>query len=231
MENASKALIMAGSILLAILVVSLLVFGYSQISEWQQTESDSDTNTKLLEYMQKFEQFNRNASNPIYGSEFLSLVNLQEDYEREKVKGYTPVTITVNITKPITYGEYFNVSGSLDLKNDVAPIVDAIESRIADYDKPNKDYNNKSVKYYAYKTAREIAQDFGMNVAWNDDIGTIEYNLSQYNKTKKLMEEVQEFTNIDAEYKEFKTGKRFYCSNVTYNDGNGRIETMTFQDI
>ena len=45
------------------------------------------------------------------------------------------------------------------------------------------------------------------------------------------MEEVQEFTNIDAEYKEFKTGKRFYCSNVTYNDGNGRIETMTFQDI
>lgn len=237
MENASKALIMAGSILLAILVVSLLVFGYSQISEWQQTESDSDTNTKLLEYMQKFEQFNRNASNPIYGSEFLSLVNLQEDYEREKVKGYTPVTITVNITKPITYGEYFNVSGSLDLKNDVAPIVDAIESRIADYDKPNKDYNNKSVKYYSGRTNREIARDFKDELEDNGYVingSTPSYEvdniLRSFSETAPLMTEIDEYKLLDAEYVEFQK-KYFYCESIEYNDQNSRIEKMVIHEV
>ena len=59
MENASKALIMAGSILIAIMVISLLVYEYNQISNLEQTKANVEKNTKTVEYMIKFEQYNR----------------------------------------------------------------------------------------------------------------------------------------------------------------------------
>ena len=42
MENASKALIMAGGILITILVVSLLVLFWNQVSDYKKTSSDAE---------------------------------------------------------------------------------------------------------------------------------------------------------------------------------------------
>ena len=41
MENASKALIMAGSVLMAILVIGLLVFGYQSLSALEQSKENA----------------------------------------------------------------------------------------------------------------------------------------------------------------------------------------------
>ena len=104
MENASKALIMAGSVLLAIMIIGLLVFGYNQISETEQIKSDSENIDKLAEYMARFEQFNRDKSNALYGSELLSLANLQEDYNESNLRideGYDKIEIKVEITKSL----------------------------------------------------------------------------------------------------------------------------------
>ena len=49
MENASKALIMAGSVLLGILIIALLIFGYRNISNLEQTRENADSNDKMLE--------------------------------------------------------------------------------------------------------------------------------------------------------------------------------------
>lgn len=102
MENASKALIMAGSILLSVLVIALLVYGYTNLSALEQTKQDTQDNIELSEYMARFEQFNRT----LYGSELLSLGNLQEDYNTairryggENQDGYQSVSITVIIKK------------------------------------------------------------------------------------------------------------------------------------
>lgn len=64
MENASKALIMAGSVLLSVMVIGLLVFGYTQISNLEQTRSDTEANSKIDAYMQQIENFNRGRNNP-----------------------------------------------------------------------------------------------------------------------------------------------------------------------
>lgn len=42
MENASKALIMAGGILIALLVIGALVLMFNQLSYYQRTETDSE---------------------------------------------------------------------------------------------------------------------------------------------------------------------------------------------
>ena len=42
MENASKALIIAGGMLIAMMIVGLLVFGYNQIRQSRQSDVQSE---------------------------------------------------------------------------------------------------------------------------------------------------------------------------------------------
>ena len=55
MENASKALIIAGSVLLAMLVIGTLIFMFSTLSNLKQTEADVATAEKLAEYNKQIE--------------------------------------------------------------------------------------------------------------------------------------------------------------------------------
>ena len=62
MENASKALIMAGSVLLALLVIGTLVFMFHSLSNLKAEEATSEEVIKLVEYNKKIETFDRARS-------------------------------------------------------------------------------------------------------------------------------------------------------------------------
>lgn len=229
MENASKALIMAGSVLLAILVISMLVYGYRQISDLEQSRADTDEEIKITEYMRRFEQFNRT----LYGSELLSLANLQEDYNasdaREDV-GYDRINIIVEIKNAIVGSKYFTV-GRHTIEA-IASDRDSIENELATYEQNERKYNNRSVKYYSQKRMREIAVDFGMNPPSDMADYDIQTNyLARNSTTSALLEEIQEYTNLTSIYNEFRTGKQFRCRSVSYNENNGRINAMYFEEM
>lgn len=227
MENASKALIMAGSVLMAILVIGLLVFGYQQISSLQQTKTDAEENDKLARYMNQFEQFNRT----VYGSELLSLANLQEDYNTSDARedsGYDKVEITVTIKNPIADTKYFQPKGEQDISEIVQDAENLLKER-EKYEKPQRRYNNKSVRYYATKREREIAIDFGMNPPSNYTSYQISSEYLERNQTTiDLLAEIQEYTRLNSTYTEFRTGKQFNCTEVGYNNQNGRLNKMVF---
>ena len=44
MENASKALLMAGSVLIALMIVGLLVFMFSNLSNYQSSDTENKGN-------------------------------------------------------------------------------------------------------------------------------------------------------------------------------------------
>lgn len=235
MENASKALIMAGSMLMAILVIGLLILGYQQISDFEQTKSDVEDSEKMSEYMRKFEQFNRGKDNPFYGSELLSLANLQEDYNktqgRENITGYKPIKMNVVITKKISQAEYFcKTTGNFSMDK-IVQSKSGMESKLDEYEKRNSKYNNKSVKYYSTKTNREIAEDFKIDIPSFELDYDIPVKYFTSGNVKELIEDIEHYRTLNTEYTEFKTGKRFYCSNVKYDKNNGRIEEMTFTEI
>lgn len=236
MENASKALIMAGSILMAILVIGILVFGYNQISHVEQTKEDSEQIDKMTEYMMRFEQFNRGRDNALYGSELLSLANLQEDYNESDARedvGYDKIDITVKINKPL---ENYLEEGSYDISKllDVtATILDEIDKYENIKNPSCIKHNGKTVKYYSSKSYREIAKEFGLEEIpsnWgNDMISSFLYSNST---TKKLLDDITEYKNLkNTLYNEFRTGKKFYCSEVKYNKYNGRLKEMIFEEI
>ena len=173
-------------------------------------------------------QFNRT----LYGSELLSLANLQEDYNRSYdvlYEGYDRIEITV-VTKGIVNSDYF-IEGTYNLDN-LASDQDKIENAISKYEKSQKKYNNKSVKYYSSKRNREIAIDFGMNPPSAMPDYDIQSNYLERNSvTKALLKEIQEYKDLTTIYNEFRTGKRFKCTNVIYNNQNGRISSMYFEEL
>lgn len=93
MENASKALIMAGSVLLSLLIITTLVFMFGKLGDLKNSEASTEEVKKLAEYNRQIETFDR----ALYGSELLSLANLIDDYNKRQadLKGYNAIVLQV----------------------------------------------------------------------------------------------------------------------------------------
>lgn len=102
MENASKALIMAGGMLLAILIVSLLVYAWSLFSKYQSSQDDLTDIEDTAKFNEQFTNYQRDN---VKGYDILSLANKVTDYNYRKSKSnntndenYVPVTIEIRLT-------------------------------------------------------------------------------------------------------------------------------------
>lgn len=61
MENASKALLIAGGVLIAILIVSVLVVTLNIVNSNQRTREKALATEQLAEFNQKYEAYNKKA--------------------------------------------------------------------------------------------------------------------------------------------------------------------------
>ena len=99
MENASKALIMGSSILIAIIVISLLVAFFANLSNLKQIEEDNDRISKEVDFNKQYDAYLRD----LYGSELLSLANKIHDYNQKEAdeKGYQEIKLIFTVKKDI----------------------------------------------------------------------------------------------------------------------------------
>ena len=109
MENATKALLIAGGVLLAMLLIAVLIFAWGQFSEYYN-------NTQSLADIDDITNFNMQFTNyegrDVYGYELISLANLVADYNfryssysanpadandrsAQNDKYYTPITMKI----------------------------------------------------------------------------------------------------------------------------------------
>lgn len=234
MENASKALIMAGSILIAMMIVGALVFGYQNLSDLEQVKSDAERAEKASTYMKELEEYNRET---LYGSEVLSLANFIDHYNKvyKEEEGYVKVKISVNIKTEITKegssGYYIQV-GRNTIEQITKGIRENLEGDINEYEikyyEPYKDIK-KTVKDFSQMTNRKLADTLG--VTYPD--GTPEYDIEEIirtssSKNKKLLEEISKYKNLKSKYTQFKETK-FERNKVEY-DSLGRIIEMEFEE-
>ena len=98
MENASKALIIAGGMLIAMMIVGLLVFGYNQIRQSRQSNVQSEELQQIAEFNQKLESYNKTA---VRGYQMISLANLAQDFNNRysEDSGYEPIDVIVKMQK------------------------------------------------------------------------------------------------------------------------------------
>ncbi len=111
MENASKALLMAGGVLMAILVISMLVLMFSDLTNFFSEGSQSNKEAQIVKFNLEYESYNRED---VRGTEILSLLakvqdynEYQSDYEGIEA-GYSPITVSIkkiDVEKDIKYGD------------------------------------------------------------------------------------------------------------------------------
>lgn len=104
MENASKALLIAGSVLLTMIIVGLVVFAWGKFSDFYNKNDDLSE----IEDISKFNlQFTNYDGRDVYGYELISLANKVADYnfKHSNAQGaqndekYNPITMSFSMTQ------------------------------------------------------------------------------------------------------------------------------------
>ncbi len=104
MENASKALIIAGGILIAILIIGMLVITMNSISDYQESGDRKQKEEQIVKYNKQFEAYSRNI---MRGSDIISVIykvinnNLvygDDNFIKLSIKYYDDSRATKNIT-------------------------------------------------------------------------------------------------------------------------------------
>ncbi len=100
MENASKALIIAGSILISILVISLLVMFYNNIKDLMGTENNVDISEQATEFNKQYDVYYRDN---LYGSDVLSIANKVNDYNirQAEEQGYKKIEMVITFASDL----------------------------------------------------------------------------------------------------------------------------------
>lgn len=113
MENASKALLIAGGVLIALLVLGALLLMFNQLSGYQKSNVNIEKDTQLAAFNDQFAQY---ARNDLKGNDLISLVNKVVDYNK-KTSGAGTIDYDKKITVSIELGQAFvnkfGVSGHL----------------------------------------------------------------------------------------------------------------------
>lgn len=211
MENMIKALEIAASVLIGVLILSLLVFGYNQIREQKNIEQKNEKASQLSKFNINFESY---AKDTVYGSEILSLANEVINYnERKAVDGYQEIELEVKISTGVLNGQYL-VAGTYSatsLDQQYKKLVKKIkEADITVF--------GKSISYWSKLSDKETEK----TVKARSDFSESEYTKLKTNRTtyKKYVEEQTDFAR-----------KTFKYDDVTeYDSGNGRIIKIMFKD-
>lgn len=103
MENASKALLMAGGMLIALLVIGALVLMFNQIGDYEKGNQGIKKTSEIAEFNMEFERYLDDKG--ITGADVISLVNKVNDYNNKAKKGGINNSIDYNIKMSITISD------------------------------------------------------------------------------------------------------------------------------
>lgn len=102
MENASKALLMAGGMLMAMMVIALLLVMFNSISNYFNGDIQAQREAQIVKFNLEYESYNRDD---VRGTEILSLLAKANDYNTKQsdyegtAAGYNPITVEINLNK------------------------------------------------------------------------------------------------------------------------------------
>lgn len=251
MENASKALLIAGGMMLAMLVVSLLIYGWSSYSDYNIHKDELKDIEDLAKFNEQFENYNRQD---LMGYELISLANKIVDYnERHSLEGkndekYTPIKLVINLGADVSAFAFEVNNNKLFSNNkkeyEQSKTVNEIESFIKTAMQIENLYGNSdraaklakninsltpSSSYYDYYRNQGLDEDQIKDkvlATYNQIMGTDEKN---YDNISNLLggpdgDKIRQY----YEFYQFKKAE-FKCTEVKNDPSSGRISYMRFE--
>lgn len=217
MENATKALEMAGSVLIGLLILGCLVFAYNQLAAVKQDEETSKRIQQASDFNKDYLAYDRDN---LYGSDIFSIANLIINYNKKEHdnKDYTEITISVKIKSKIRDAKYFDKgAGETYNANQIASAYKALSDKITNVGKTP--YFKKVVSYWAnYGTSTRLENQINQEIKNPNE-----------NMIANLKADIQEYNDLVSEQKDM-VRKTFKCSKVEYDQNTGRVIKMEFEE-
>ncbi|MFR7634568.1 MAG: hypothetical protein ACLU07_02705 [Lachnospirales bacterium] len=223
MENASRALVIAGGVLLSLIIIGVVMFAYRGITSLQKEKDISLSNEQVSKINEQIEKYTKKSV--IYGSEVLSICNAIEDYSRKypESEGYPKITAIIKIKADgkndveLFFKDEYNdeqYNSTQRLKGDYDS---AIETR-DDKGKISMS-NGKTIEelYNFLKTDSQKLDSYYDLYGLNDG----EYNVEEI---LQFLEEYEKYKNCINTFRE----KRFKAS-VEYSNTTGIIKKIEIQ--
>lgn len=218
MENATKALEMAGSVLIGILILGCLVFTYTKISETKKDEQVSERVKQASDFNKDYVVFDRDN---LYGSDMFSVANQIDNYniKESDTKYYGKIEIKVNVSTQIRGARFFtktnyNVESLNKAYKDLTNAIKDI----------NTEYFGKKVSYWSnYGTSSRLESQL------LQELGQNKYNTISEAKKNELKNAITDYKDYLGEQKDM-ARKTFKCIKIEYYDDTGRVKYMEFSE-
>lgn len=241
MENASKALMMAGSVLLTILVLGMIMLLFTQIREAPRAQEEALEQAQITKFNRDYESYDKKR---MYGVDVLTVLNkaiannksyanvINDKYYIGEGNYYIDVEITL-LTPIISFADKYidakwteqsggTIKGKIDGKGEVKEIQ---LGTVLKANTPISLLKYGSSEVFLNKDIADFLRgDFTreLGVAANTDTVKIsigEKDLDDYN-----------YALIHSGFIEFKR-KYFECTGVEYNKATSRVSKLIFREI
>ena len=250
MENASKALLIAASLLAGVMLLALAYGYWGKMSGYFTERSDANRLQQLIKYNNKFENYNNET---IRGNELISIMNMIIDYNNYQsgIEGYDRIEIEIELNQLweedlIVYdvGESLfivNPNNKITNKDEDGDIKKISELSARLLSEGQETYN------LPWLTETKL-QKLSANIEWiADDQGKTGKVLEDYQNNRKIKlkeilgrkveeDEIENIKEVTCLYNQLTLFKRamFECTDVLYQkDGeeieNGRVKKMIFK--
>ena len=210
MENASKALTIAGGVLIAFMLAVLVYYVFTQWGESQKMKQEDVDTVKIEEFNKSYLSYEK----VLYGSELLGLVNKMSDYNiSDDVRYNSYGTMDLKVEIKLLSGStdnLFNRTGTYSLSTIKRTIDDVMRDTVEKY----KGKVSDSQWEFLAKSSNNSEQSF-------DNLCN-ELNISSSVNRRELQESAKEY----YKYVQFKRMK-FKHKETTFFD-TGRVKNMSF---
>lgn len=223
MENASKALIIAGGVFFALMLLALLVFVFTSVTDFADSQDRKTLTKQIAEFNEGYEAYNKQI---MYGTDIITVVNKAIDHNKN-IEAMTTDPYYINIK--LTVEDNFETTGK-KIDN---------SKEINDRDR-EKDMNAKQLKNDPnIKTEIEISKN-NLQKGISYSLGDWHYDTLEMKKDILYFFEQSDKDDIISKdnytyyiYSALTNFKKatFKCTEVKYREETGRIYEMTFGQI
>lgn len=219
MENASKFLLMAGGILIALLVISALVLMFNQIGDYEKGKSNTEKVSQVADFNKEFMVF---TYDNIQGTDIISLANKIVNFNSK-----SGMQNSINYDKKIKLYLIFgnkNKSGSFAYKLGGNPVIFTKDSYIIENSSGFLQLISKYMEYdnkFSIKVMNRLSANYS---SLQDGTKTIKDVTGRSDISQDIIKDIPKY----REYSEFK-GSTFKNTKIEY-DGE-QIKKMYFEFV
>lgn len=237
MENAAKALLIAAGMFFTILIISLLVIRYNQVSSYYEEKNKL---TEIEQTQKINDSFQNYHGNEIRGNELISILNRIVDYNnlQADMQGYQRIIINVNLLghadelaydgNATLFGSDGNISNRSN-DNEIRNLAEAsinltasAKTKIEGLTELKLQKMSENAHYIVLENpteeekierAQKLTRILGYTVEKNDNVNNIIDAVKKYEQLKNFKKAM------------------FKCTEVLYDTNTGRVNGMRFTAI